>query len=152
MIFITFYFFKDLLKLCTLFRRMKNVIIGTGISGLYLAYKLIKVKNINPCDIVIYEKLNHIGGRVQTYNNKGFKYSVGAGRLGKKHKYVMALIRDLNLTDEIIDIGKDNRYYINGLYMTEKELLKYHNSSYKSINELWKYAINKKMNIDKKKI
>jgi len=86
MIFITFYFFKDLLKLCTLFRRMKNVIIGAGISGLYLAYKLIKVENVNPDDIVIYEKLNRIGGRVHTYNNKGFKYSVGAGRLGKKHK------------------------------------------------------------------
>lgn len=151
MIFITFYFFKDLLKLCTLFRRMKNVIIGAGISGLYLAYKLIKVENVNPDDIVIYEKLNRIGGRVHTYNNKGFKYSVGAGRLGKKHKYVMALIRDLNLTDEIIDIGKDNVYYVNGMYMTEKELLKYHKSSYKSINELWEYAINKKMNIDKNK-
>ncbi len=33
---------------------MKHVIIGAGITGLYLAYKLIKVKNVDPNDIVIY--------------------------------------------------------------------------------------------------
>ena len=68
------------------FRSMKHVIIGSGITGLYLAYKLITIKKINPVDIVIYEKLNRIGGRIHTYENNGFKYSVGAGRLGKKHK------------------------------------------------------------------
>ena len=131
------------------FRSMKHVIIGSGITGLYLAYKLITIKKINPSDIVIYEKLNRIGGRIHTYENNGFKYSVGAGRLGKKHKKVMSLIKDFNLTDEIIDINKNNNYYINGTYMNEQELLTYYKSSYNSIIELWKYAINKKMNVNK---
>jgi len=131
------------------FRGMKHVIIGAGITGLYLAYKLITIKNINPDDIVIYDRRNRIGGRIYTYSNKGFKYSVGAGRLNKNHKYVMKLIKDFNLQDQIIDIGKDKGYFINGKMMTEKELLKYYNSKYNSLEELWDYAINYKTNIDK---
>jgi len=128
---------------------MKHVIIGAGITGLYLAYKLITIKNVNPDDIVIYEKNNRIGGRVYTYNNKGFNYSVGAGRLGKKHKYVMKLIKDFKLEDQIIDIKKDKGYYINGKMMTEKELLTYYKSDYSSLDKLWDYAINKKVKVNK---
>ena len=128
---------------------MKHVIIGAGITGLYLAYKLITIKNINPEDIVIYEKNNRIGGRVYTYSNKGFNYSVGAGRLGKKHKYVMKLIKDFNLLDQIIDIGKDKGYYINGKMMKEKELLSYYKSSYSSLDKLRDYTINKKIKVNK---
>ena len=128
---------------------MKHVIIGAGITGLYLAYKLITIKNINPNDIVIYEKNNRIGGRVYTYSNKGFNYSVGAGRLGKKHKYVMKLIKDFKLQNQIIDIGKDKGYFINGKMMSEKELLSYYNSSYSSLDKLWEYAINKNIKVNK---
>ena len=128
---------------------MKHVIIGAGITGLYLAYKLITIKNINPDDIVIYEKNNRIGGRIYTYSNKGFNYSVGAGRLGKKHKYVMKLIKDFNLLEQIIDIGKDKGYYINGKMMTEKELLAYYKSNYSSLDKLWDYAINKNVKVNK---
>lgn len=131
------------------FRGMKHVIIGAGITGLYLAYKLITIKNVNPDHIVIYDRRNRIGGRIYTYSNKGFKYSVGAGRLNKNHKYVMKLIKDFNLQDQIIDIGKDKGYFINGKMMTEKELLKYYNSKYNSLEELWDFAINYKTNIDK---
>jgi len=91
---------------------MKHIIIGSGISGLYLAYKLIKEKNENGKNIKIYEKNNRIGGRIYTYENKenNLKYSVGAGRLGKKHKYIMKLIKDFNLENQIIDINKDKKY------------------------------------------
>ena len=128
---------------------MKHVIIGAGITGLYLAYKLITIKNVNPEDIVIYEKNDRIGGRVYTYSNKGFNYSVGAGRLGKNHKYVMKLIKDFKLLDQIIDINKDKRYYLNGKMMKEKELLAYYKSSYSSLDKLWDYAINKKIKVNK---
>ena len=43
---------------------MSNIIIGTGITGLYLAYKLIKNKNTNSEDIILFEKLSRIGGRI----------------------------------------------------------------------------------------
>ncbi len=125
-----------------------NIIIGSGITGLYLAYKLINNKNINPNDIIIYEKGNRIGGRIYTYTNKDNKmsYSVGAGRLGKKHKYIMKLIKEFKLENQIIDINKNKNYYINGKLMNETELLKYHNSKFNSLTELWKYAIYYKNN------
>jgi|TARA_B000000475_G_scaffold238581_1_gene207759 hypothetical protein len=129
---------------------MKHIIIGSGITGLYLAYKLINIKNIHPNDIIIYEKDNRIGGRIYTYQNKikDLKYSVGAGRLGKKHKYIMKLIKEFNLEKQIIDINKDKRYFINNKLMNEKELLIHHNSKFDSLNKLWKYAIYTKINVN----
>ena len=101
---------------------------------------------------MIFEKLNRIGGRIYTYENDNFKYSVGAGRLGKKHKYVMKLLKDFNLENEIIDIKKDKLYFIDNILMNEKELLKYYDSKFKSLNDLWKYALTTKTNINTKEI
>ena len=67
---------------------MKHLIIGAGITGLYLAYKLLS-QDIKASDIIIFEKSDRIGGRIYTHENRGYKYSAGAGRLGKKHKYVI---------------------------------------------------------------
>ena len=74
---------------------MKHIIIGAGITGLYTACKLIKVKHIDPTKIIIFEKTQRVGGRIYTYQNYDhpqYRYDVGAGRLGSKHKYVMKLI------------------------------------------------------------
>ena len=131
---------------------MSHIIIGSGITGLYTAYKLIKKKKIKPENILIFEKSNRIGGRIYTYENDNFKYSVGAGRLGKKHKYVMKLLKDFNLENEIIDIKKDKLYFIDNILMNEKELLKYYDSKFKSLNDLWKYALTTKININTKEI
>ena len=131
---------------------MSHIIIGSGITGLYTAYKLIKKKKIKPENILIFEKSNRIGGRIYTYENDNFKYSVGAGRLGKKHKYVMKLLKDFNLENEIIDIKKDKLYFIDNILMNEKELLKYYDSKFKSLNDLWKYALTTKTNINTKEI
>ena len=127
---------------------MKHLIIGAGITGLYLAYKLLS-QGIHATDIIIFEKSDRIGGRIYTHENKGFRYSAGAGRLGKKHKYVMKLIKDFNLEDQIININKNNNYFVDGKLMNEQQLLKHYKSQYKSLNELWKYAIEKKVNINK---
>jgi hypothetical protein len=127
---------------------MTHLIIGAGITGLYLAYKLLS-QGIDVSDIIIFEKSDRIGGRIYTHENKGFRYSVGAGRLGKKHKYVMKLIKDFNLEDQIININKNNNYFVDSKLMNEQQLLKHYKSQYKSLNELWKYAIEKKVNINK---
>jgi hypothetical protein len=121
---------------------MKHTIIGSGITGLYLAYKLL-LNGISSADIVIFEGSQRIGGRIYTNEYKGFRYSVGAGRLGKKHKYVMKLIKDFNLQDQIITIPKNTNYFIEGRLMNEQRLLKHYNSKFKSLKELWRYAIEK---------
>jgi len=126
----------------------KHIIIGAGITGLYLAYQLI-LKGVSAVDIVIFEGSNRIGGRIYTNEHKGFRYSVGAGRLGKKHKYVMKLINDFKLQDQIINIKKNTNYFVEGRLMNEEELLKHYKSNFKSLNELWRYAIEKKLNGNK---
>jgi hypothetical protein len=127
---------------------MKHLIIGAGITGLYLAYKLLS-QGIQATDIIIFEKSDRIGGRIYTHENHGYKYSAGAGRLGKKHKYVMKLIKDFNLEDQIININKNNNYFVYGKLMNERQLLKHYKSQYKSLNDLWGYAISKKVNLNK---
>ena len=126
----------------------KHIIIGAGITGLYLAYKLL-LKGVSATDIVIFEGSGRIGGRIYTNEHKGFRYSVGAGRLGKKHKYVMKIIKDFKLQDQIINIGKNTNYFVEGRLMNEAELLSHYKSNFKSLNELWRYAIEKKLNGNK---
>jgi hypothetical protein len=129
-------------------KRTKHIIVGAGITGLYLAYKLL-LKGVSAVDIVIFEGSDRIGGRIYTNEHKGFRYSVGAGRLGKKHKYVMKIIKDFKLQDQIINIGKNTNYFVEGRLMNEAELLSHYKSNFKSLNELWRYAIEKKLNGNK---
>ena len=129
-------------------KRTKHIIVGAGITGLYLAYKLL-LKGVSAVDIVIFEGSDRIGGRIYTNEHKGFRYSVGAGRLGKKHKYVMKIIKDFKLQDQIINIGKNKNYFVEGRLMNEAELLSHYKSNFKSLNELWRYAIEKKLNGNK---
>ena len=74
------------------------VIIGSGISGLYCAYKILK---INPlCKLLVLEKNNkdHIGGRAGNYNFYGIPVVIGAG-IGRKRKdkLLEQLLIDLNM-------------------------------------------------------
>lgn len=125
-----------------------KIIVGAGITGLYLAYKLIKNKNTDPNDILIIEKSNRIGGRIYTYNNDNFNYDVGAGRLGKKQKYIMKLLKELNLEDKIYDINNNKNYFVDDKLLNEKELLKYYKSEFDTISDLWNYVINNKSSLD----
>lgn len=126
---------------------MKHIIIGSGITGLYLAYKLITKNITSPHNIIIIEKSKTYGGRIQTFKYKGFSYDVGAGRLANKHKFVMQLIQELNLNDYIIPINPNKNYFINGKLLNEQQLLKYYKSKFTSLKDLWQYAINYKSTI-----
>jgi len=78
---------------------MKIAIIGSGIAGLYMAYKLKKKKDY--C-IDIYEKNNIIGGRVKVVNFDNIDVVAGAGILRfKKDKLMYKLCRELNVKTNI---------------------------------------------------
>ncbi len=119
---------------------INNLIIGAGITGLYLAYKL-KDKNT-----VIVEKNNYIGGRIYTNEYKGYKYESGAGRLGKKQKLVMELVEELGLKDKLFSISKEKSYVFNGEYIKDDiKLFKFYKiNRFKNINELWSFIFNSK--------
>lgn len=75
------------------------IIVGGGISGLYLYYKLIHSGK----KIILLEKNKNLGGRIYQHeeNVSGHRYSfpAGAARFNEKHKLVIQLLRDFDLID-----------------------------------------------------
>ncbi len=119
-----------------------NLIIGGGISGLYLAYKL------NTSKIILIEKSYRLGGRVYTYNKNNLKYDVGAGRICSNQNLILNLIKELKLEKKLYKIDKNKHYFLNNeYYKSEKKLLQKYNintNNYPSISSLWKYVVNHK--------
>jgi len=82
------------------------IIVGAGIAGLRTA---IKLKEKKPqLDIVVLEKYQVAGGRMETYHaNKTIHYESGAGRIHSSHKQLLKLIDKYKLTQ--FKLGDD--YY-----------------------------------------
>jgi protoporphyrinogen oxidase len=89
----------------------KLIIVGGGISGLYLGYKL-----ADHYDITILEKTDRLGGRIMTKNYGGFNFEAGAGRFSRCHKILYRLLEEFGLTnkDKLIPIKKTFQY--RGIY------------------------------------
>ena len=69
------------------------VIIGGGISGLYLQNLLL---NKTKKSVILLEKNPYLGGRVHTYkvkvNNTNYVMEAGAGRFSSNHKILFSEI------------------------------------------------------------
>ena len=89
------------------------IIIGGGISGLYLQYKLLKRRKYKK--VLLVEKYNRLGGRIFTYktnvNNTNYSMEAGAGRFSNNHKNLFVTIRDMRLSNKIMEIGGKVDYY-----------------------------------------
>lgn len=76
---------------------MEYSIIGGGITGLYLAYQLIKQGNT----VTIYEISNRLGGRILTERIEDYWFNMGAARyLPSEHTLLVSLISELKLPTE----------------------------------------------------
>ena len=88
------------------------VVIGGGISGLYLAYKL----QYN-YKILLIEKSNYLGGRIHTYvcnvENKKCRYEAGAGRIASNHKLMLKLIEELGFKDKLVQVPTTKKHIHN---------------------------------------
>jgi protoporphyrinogen oxidase len=88
-------------------------IVGGGISGLFLAFKLLS-KN-KGYDVHIFEKSDSLGGRIQTvYRDDGsnIMYDVGAGRFNDSHIELLKLLHEFSLSDKATAITNNKRSYI----------------------------------------
>ena len=131
---------------------MSNIIIGGGITGMYLAYKLTK---LHPdCPLTIIEKTNRLGGRVLTKTINGSKLEIGAGRFSENHKILKGLIKELGLEKDIITLPKKKFYYVNNkLIKTDKELLKHFKiKRFDTIHEIWQFVLDFTEKYDPKKL
>lgn len=99
------------------------IIIGGGISGLFMAYKLSETNK----DIVLIESTNRLGGRLFTDHQKGVQFELGAARLSSKHTKVLSLIKEFNLNEDLIKLPDKINYKIKGprinFYSLVKELI-----------------------------
>lgn len=85
------------------------IIIGGGISGLYLLYKYILKYPHKKKDICLFEKTNRFGGRIKTFHiqkqNIEYQMEEGAGRFNQNHILLLQLLKDLHLSKDIQKIG-----------------------------------------------
>lgn len=82
------------------------IIIGAGLSGLLALKKIIdedKTKKVE-----LYEALDRVGGRVCTYEKKGYKLDKGASWVGPTQTRMYELLKENNLkTVEQYETGKN---------------------------------------------
>ena len=77
---------------------MTTIVVGGGITGLYLARELAK----KGTKVLLIEKDRHVGGRIHTING----LEAGAGRIHESHKLTLGLIKEYGL--DTIQIGKES--------------------------------------------
>jgi monoamine oxidase len=88
---------------------MDIVIVGAGISGLYLGIELLKKGH----NVTIIERTRRLGGRIDTRHFMGYNFEAGAGRFSNNHKLLLELIERYNLTNIKIPSGNKElvQYY-----------------------------------------
>ena len=74
------------------------IIIGGGLSGLYTGYNILK--NAKNSKVVILEKEERFGGRIETFKNRNMSVESGAGRFHNKNKLLNELLEEFKLTDK----------------------------------------------------
>ena len=73
---------------------MKILIVGCGIGGLNIGYKLLK----NGYDVDLIDKNNYVGGRLHTIKGKNYQIESGGARFNNNHKKLLKLIKEFKLT------------------------------------------------------
>ena len=91
---------------------MKRVIIvGAGISGLALAYRLARL--LRSAEVTVLEQSHRPGGTMWTERREGFQIEVGPNGFLDNKPSTLALCRDLGLSDRLLpasEAAERNRY------------------------------------------
>src|SRR5262245_12525390 len=95
---------------------MRVVIVGAGISGLAIAFRL--RQRAPELEITVLEQGDRPGGRMWTVRSDGFQIETGANGFLDNKPSTLNLCRDLGLGDRLVpasEVASRNRYlYLNG--------------------------------------
>ena len=119
-----------------------TIIVGGGITGLFLAYKLKDTGS----SILLIESSDRLGGKINTIRKKGVQYECGAARFHESHTKFISLIHDLELENDIIQLPKDIDYILRGKKDFKKS---YKTNNNLELDGLLKKAIDNKSKLDK---
>ena len=84
------------------------IIVGAGISGLYIAHEL--CKKYPSAKICILEATKYIGGRLHSIKYDGLIMDGGGARFNTEQHQIISLIKEVGLWDKVISIGSDITY------------------------------------------
>jgi oxygen-dependent protoporphyrinogen oxidase len=83
------------------------VIVGAGISGMTLAYRLQRA--MPDADVTILESSSRPGGKIWTERTEGFQVEIGPNGFLDSKPYTIQLCRDLGLEKELIPASETSR-------------------------------------------
>ncbi len=89
----------------------KVVVVGCGISGLALAFRL--QQRASGVEITVLEQSGRIGGKIWTHRQDGFQLEAGPNGFVDSKPSTLSLCRDLGLEDRLVaasDAASKNRY------------------------------------------
>ena len=92
------------------------IVIGGGIAGLYAAQECI----VRGASVMLLEKSERIGGRLQTIYQDGYHYEAGAGRYSNNHVHLRKLLKRYRLTE----VPNSKQYRYNGHASPVQPILK----------------------------
>ena len=127
------------------------IIVGAGISGLFLTYKL----SATDYKILLLEKSNRVGGRIHTVHSKlhNVYYESGAARFNSSHNKTISLINELELDKDIQHLSNDKNYILRNCYkdypytLRDNDKLNYDDLLDKVINKSNEFTNNQLLNI-----
>src|SRR6185437_3781835 len=87
------------------------VIVGGGISGLALAYRL--EQRAPDAEVIVLEERSRLGGTIGTEEHDGFRIEIGPNGFLDNKPATLALCRELGLGDQLLvasEAARRNRY------------------------------------------
>ena len=114
------------------------IIVGGGISGLFMAYKLADTGK----DILLVESTGRLGGRLLTKQEHGVQFEVGAARISSTHSKVMSLLKECELDKELVPLPDKVTYKIKGPTINFYSLVKDLNEGSKLYTKKYLQSIN----------
>ena len=128
--------------------KYETIIIGGGISGLFLAYKLSDTNK----KILLLESSPKLGGRIETKIIDDVPYECGAARFHSSHTKLLTLIQELGLEDKITKLSTDIDNHLRGVDMRVTKKHPYQTKFSDDLEELFKLSIEKKESFTKQEL